>query len=144
MFSRKKIAVVSGLLGGLAVTFAGAAEAYAGGPSDDCTRDAQRNRICIHKSQTLHTGKDGRYSLKQTQHCSTASQNLLVWLEVSLLDNKIAKLGPAGDCSNTASAPKNLKYRRLPGGQPERPDTLASRDGIAPAWASHPDTCKCR
>ncbi|WP_053922876.1 hypothetical protein [Streptomyces chattanoogensis] len=144
MFSRKKIAVVSGILSGLAVTFAGAAEAYAGGPSDDCTRDAQRNRICIHKSQSVHTGKDGRYSLKQTQHCSTASRNLLVWLEVSLLDNKIAKLGPAGDCSNTASAPKNLKYRRLPGGQPERPTTLASRDETAPAWASHPDTCNCR
>jgi hypothetical protein len=51
MLSRKKIAVVSGLVGGLAVTCAGVAQAYAVGGPGICTRDLQGNVSCIQRIQ---------------------------------------------------------------------------------------------
>ncbi|ANP55150.1 hypothetical protein J2Z21_003356 [Streptomyces griseochromogenes] len=49
MLSRKKIAAVSGLLGGLAVTCAGVAQAYGASDPGVCTRDTHGNVTCVQR-----------------------------------------------------------------------------------------------
>ncbi|OLZ65789.1 hypothetical protein AV521_30795 [Streptomyces sp. IMTB 2501] len=51
MLSRKKLAAVSGLVGGLAVTCTGLAQGYAAADPGVCTRDLQGNVTCIQKIQ---------------------------------------------------------------------------------------------
>ncbi|MFF4751450.1 hypothetical protein ACWD5R_05635 [Streptomyces sp. NPDC002514] len=51
MFSGKKIAAVSGLLGGLAVACTGIAQAQAGAGPGTCTRDLQGNVTCSQRIQ---------------------------------------------------------------------------------------------
>ncbi|MGW1378203.1 hypothetical protein ACWD6P_28575 [Streptomyces sp. NPDC002446] len=102
MFSRKKIAAVSALLGGLALTFAGAHQAYAEGPLGNCVRDITGNLSCVQKN-TGYTSADGRYSLKQSQDCLTAQP--LTWPAQGLLNTGNSRVGPNVTCSNTAPAP---------------------------------------
>ncbi|KIZ18863.1 hypothetical protein [Streptomyces natalensis] len=108
MFSRKKIAAVSALLGGLAITGAGTPQAFAGGSAGDCNRSVMGADTCIQNRQTVHT-KHGNYVVKQKKDCSSASKRREVWPELGLLNNGSTKVGPAMDCTNRAPLPKGFR-----------------------------------
>lgn len=111
MFSRKKIAAVTTLLGGLAVTVTGATQAYAEGPSRHCTRSAVGNIICIHKSETVYTTKDGKRVVNQKQHCSSTSRNILVLPRIGLLNQGTmsTRVGSHVECAGKKPSPKEFK-----------------------------------
>ncbi|MFE0189357.1 hypothetical protein [Streptomyces sp. NPDC059008] len=97
MFSRKKIAAVSVLLGGLAVT--GASLAYAEGAPLSCTRDLTGNVSCIQKNAD-YTSQDGKLTVKQAQNCLSSAPATLP--ANGLLNTGSTRIGPAMTCSNTA------------------------------------------
>ncbi|MFG2285083.1 hypothetical protein ACGFOU_03275 [Streptomyces sp. NPDC048595] len=97
MFSRKKIAAVSVLLGGLAV--AGIPQAYAEGAPLSCTRDLTGNVSCVQKNAD-HTSQDGKYTLKQAQDCLSSTP--VTMPSNGLLNTGSTRIGPAMTCSNTA------------------------------------------
>ncbi|WP_225858848.1 hypothetical protein [Streptomyces albicerus] len=110
MFSRQKIATVSGLIGSLAVIYVGAAQAYANEPPRNCKTSAQGETICVRKSEVVRTDKDGRYVIKQTQNCVTMERPRLVWgPENGLLKKGTTKVGPVVECSNKVTLPKGFK-----------------------------------
>ncbi|MFF4254095.1 hypothetical protein ACFY1L_23105 [Streptomyces sp. NPDC001663] len=110
MFSRQKIATVSGLIGSLAVIYVGAAvQAHADGNPGNCKTNAQGETTCIKKSETVRKDKGGTYVVKQTQDCSTTYRPHLVLPEDGWLNNGSSKVGPTVDCSNTSPLPKGFK-----------------------------------
>ncbi|MFE9449302.1 hypothetical protein [Streptomyces sp. NPDC006739] len=110
MFSRQKIATVSGLLGSIAV-IAGAAHAYAYAdqPPADCKTSAQGEITCVHKSETIQKDKSGKTVVKQTQDCSTEGRPRVVFPDGLGRDGGSLQVGPVVDCSNTLKLPKGFK-----------------------------------
>jgi hypothetical protein len=109
MFSRQKIATVSGLLGSLAVIYVGAAQAYADQPPGECKSSALGETTCVRKSETVHIDEDGRFVVKQTQDCETIDRPRLVGPDENLLNTGTTKVGPVVDCSNKVQLPKGFK-----------------------------------
>jgi len=110
MFSRQKIAAVSGLVGSLAVIYVGAAtHAYAEGPKGECRTTAEGDVVCIRKSETIRKDKDGKYFIKQTQDCETADRPRLVLPEEGMLTNSSTEIGPKVECSNSADTPRGFQ-----------------------------------
>ncbi|AJT66994.1 hypothetical protein T261_5368 [Streptomyces lydicus] len=109
MFSRKKIAAVSALLGAAAVTCAGATQAYAGDSSGDCTRAVSGDRTCLYKGQAVHRSKDGKIIIKQRKSCSTVARDRVLWPELGFLGSGATKAGPIVHCSNTVRLPQHIK-----------------------------------
>ncbi|GAA3843964.1 hypothetical protein GCM10022403_089900 [Streptomyces coacervatus] len=109
MFSRQKIATVSGIIGSIAVICVGAAHAQADENPRGCKTNAAGETTCVHKSQTVHSDKRGTYVFKQTQSCSTESRPRLVLPEDGMLNNGSTNVGPVVDCSNTAPMPRGFK-----------------------------------
>ncbi|MFE0206537.1 hypothetical protein [Streptomyces sp. NPDC058985] len=107
MFTPRKIAAISGIVGSLAAALcAGAGHAYADGGADDCE---SRDGVCVRKSET-RIDKDGEHILRQDQSCSTTDRPNVVFQEHQLLgDGGSASAGPVVDCSNTAKLPKGFK-----------------------------------
>ncbi|MFD3585053.1 hypothetical protein [Streptomyces sp. NPDC058683] len=108
MFTRQKIATVTGLVGSLAAICVGAGHAYADGHSSDCKTDAQGDTVCVRKSE-VHTDKDGTHIIRQTQDCSTTDRPSVVYPEDGLMASGSTEAGPVVDCSNTAELPKGFK-----------------------------------
>ncbi|MFE9607812.1 hypothetical protein [Streptomyces sp. NPDC006012] len=108
MFTSRKIATVSGLIGSLAAFCVGAGHAYAHGPSDDCKSTEQGGTVCIHKSET-RIDKDGTHVVKQEQDCSMADRPRVVFPEEQVMGGGSASVGQKVDCSNTAKLPKGFK-----------------------------------
>ncbi len=106
MLSRKKIAAVSGLLGGLAVACVGVAQAYDRHTTDECTTDSQGNVSCVYiqKSQTTYTSKDGTHHVQQSQNCSTTSKSRVVQPEKRSGQQGTIRVGPRINCGNSTSA----------------------------------------
>ncbi|MEU9118650.1 hypothetical protein AB0C96_02105 [Streptomyces sp. NPDC048506] len=105
MFSRRKITTVSALLGGLAAAFLAAPQAYAAPASHGCRHDDRSSTICIRESETVYASKDGRHTLRQRQHCSSYSRNIVVFPRVRLLSNQRhdhTHIGSVISCSNKA------------------------------------------
>ncbi|MFI6769511.1 hypothetical protein [Streptomyces sp. NPDC050355] len=113
MFSGKKIAVVSALLGGLAITGAGITQAYAEIATGGCEHTAQGHATCVDKRQDIYTTKDGRRVIQQRKSCSSSARQHVVWPENGLLNNASTKVGPEVDCSNRVPAPRNFKLPHL-------------------------------
>ncbi|TJZ42825.1 hypothetical protein FCH28_33580 [Streptomyces piniterrae] len=114
MFSGKKLVVVSGILGGLAVTFAGATtQAYAGGDSNGCRHTAQGNTICEDKSESVYRTKGGKHVIKQNKSCETVSRHHVVWPHSEFLGGGYTKVGPVVDCSNDARLPRGFKMPHI-------------------------------
>lgn len=109
MLSRQKIAAVSGLLGGLAVMYVGAAQAYADESPGDCKSSAVGETTCVKKSETVHVDKGGRYVIKQTQDCRTTEQPRVVSPEDEASNTGNTKVGPVVDCTNKAQLPEGFK-----------------------------------
>jgi hypothetical protein len=109
MFSRPKIAAVTGLVGSLAVIYVGAAHAYAEGPRGECRTTAEGDIVCVRKSETIRQDKQGKYFIKQIQDCETADRPRMVLPEEGLLTNPFTEVGPKVECTNKADLPKGFK-----------------------------------
>ncbi|WP_141311826.1 hypothetical protein [Streptomyces spinoverrucosus] len=101
MFSTKKIAAVSGLLGGLAVTCTGITQAYAAAGPGACTSDAEGNITCI--QWVTGTPAEGDRFARQSQGC-VPMQPWTLPSPLSLLSRGTTKIGPEVTCLN--STPK--------------------------------------
>jgi hypothetical protein len=104
MLSRKNIAAISGLLGGLALTCVGVAQAYDVQTKDECRTDSQGNVSCVHiqKSETTYTSKDGTVHVHQSQNCSTTSKSRVVQPKSPNGQHGTVVIGPRISCSNRA------------------------------------------
>ncbi|MFI6054472.1 hypothetical protein ACIBCO_30820 [Streptomyces violascens] len=103
MFSAKKIAAVSGLLGGLVVTCTGAAQAYAAEGAGMCSHDSQGSTTCIQRF-VGSTPEEGGYILRQAQGCvPTEPLSLPV---VGLLNRGNMQIGPEVTCSPNNPGPE--------------------------------------
>ena len=109
MFSRQKIATVSGIIGSLAVICAGVAHAQADESPRDCKTNAAGEITCVHKTESVHKDKRGTFVVKQTQSCSTTARPRLVLPEDGMLNNGSTHVGPVVDCTNKAPTPKGFK-----------------------------------
>ncbi|MFI6683137.1 hypothetical protein [Streptomyces sp. NPDC050485] len=102
MFSRKKIAAVSGLLGGLVVTCVGATQAYAAAGTGSCVSDHQGGMSCVQR--IVGNTADGDATLRQSQGCvPTEPLRLPV---VGLLNRGNMDIGPRVTCSPTNPGPE--------------------------------------
>ena len=99
MFSPKKIAAVTALLGGLAVTGAIAPQAYAAEGASLCAQGVQGSAMCP-SGNTNYTSDDGTYNIHQSQNCMPTRPLTLPGR--SLLNPGSTQLGPALTCSNSA------------------------------------------
>ncbi|MFD4547009.1 hypothetical protein ACFWOX_03825 [Streptomyces sp. NPDC058467] len=106
MFSRKKIAALSGLLCGLAVTCAGAgaAQAYAAGGPGTCTVDLEGNVTCVQRivgaMPAMRDGGDG-LAFRQAQSCVPTKPFSLPVIPV--LNNGSTRIGPEVTCAPDAA-----------------------------------------
>ncbi|KOV64992.1 hypothetical protein [Streptomyces sp. MMG1121] len=94
MFSRKKIAAVSGLVGGLAVTCIGVAPAHAAASPGTCTRDILGNLSCTQriKGEVPEGG-----TLPHQETCHPVEPTRLP----AFLGQGVERLGPEVTCSPT-------------------------------------------
>lgn len=112
MFNRKKIAAVSGLIGGLAVTSMGFTYAHAAGDPASCTRNPQGDVICVQHIEGKTTGRDA------IPHQETCMPVQAVTLPAPS-GNGTTQLGPRVTCSPaTSGAPRPIEGKR------ELPDLL--------------------
>ncbi|MFG1805460.1 hypothetical protein [Streptomyces sp. NPDC049040] len=108
MFTKKKIATVSLLLGGLSAVGVGIGHASAAGPSGNCTRDAQGNTTCVSTSEQTYVTKDGRYHVQQSQECTTSSREETDTPQSAVGQPGTTQIGASVGCSNTAPAPEGF------------------------------------
>ncbi|MFE9724128.1 hypothetical protein ACFYQ5_11185 [Streptomyces sp. NPDC005794] len=108
MSSRKKIAVASMLMGGLALAGLGVTQAYAGGPQGDCSRDAHGNVVCVQKSETSYTSEDGTYHLHQKSNCTTVTRETVQQPGFTVGQSGTTNTGPSVNCTNSAPAPEGF------------------------------------
>jgi hypothetical protein len=110
MLSRKKIAAVTGLLGGLALACVGVAQAYDGATTRECTTDSQGTVSCVHvqKSDTSYTSEDGTTHVSQSQNCSVRSKSRVERPEGSTGQQGTTEVGSRISCGNKAGAPKGI------------------------------------
>jgi hypothetical protein len=110
MFSRKKIAALSGLIGGLAVTSMGITHAHAAGDPASCTRNPQGDVICV---QHIEGGTAGRDAIPHQETCMPVQSVTLP----APTGNGTTQLGPRVTCSPaTSGAPRSIDGKReLPG-----------------------------
>ncbi|MFF6993777.1 hypothetical protein ACFY93_02255 [Streptomyces sp. NPDC008313] len=102
MTSRKKIAVVSWVIGGIAMTCAGAAHAQAS--AGECTSDAKGNITCVNKGENAYTSEDGTVHVHQVWDCETVSKNRLERPQIGagLQGTQSTQVGNTAQCSNSA------------------------------------------
>ncbi|MFJ4469441.1 hypothetical protein ACIP2X_18380 [Streptomyces sp. NPDC089424] len=112
MFTPRKFATLSAIVGSLAAISVGAGHAHADGHSGDCHSTTKGESVCIRKTET-HVEKDGEHIIKQDQQCTTADRPNVVFREYQLLGDKpeTAGTGAVVDCSNTAKIPEGAKPR---------------------------------
>ncbi|MFF4254093.1 hypothetical protein ACFY1L_23095 [Streptomyces sp. NPDC001663] len=105
MFSRKKIAAVSGILCGLAVACTGAAQAHAAAGPGTCTVNNQGDIVCI---QRIVADMPGDGIDRQTTSCVPVEP--LTLPVVGVLNSGTTKIGPEVTC-----APDNPVFKKAPG-----------------------------
>lgn len=108
MFTRQKIATVSGLVGSLAVICVGGAYAHVGEPKSECRYTVLGDTICMRKSET-HVDKHGTHAIKQERACAVNDRPRVVFPDDALLGGGSRDVGPVVDCSNKAHLPKGFK-----------------------------------
>ncbi|MET9973050.1 hypothetical protein ABZZ80_46160 [Streptomyces sp. NPDC006356] len=102
MFNGKRIAAVTGLLGGLAMTCLGAGQAHAAGPGV-CAPDAQGNIVCTQQLQGQTPEGDG-FTVRRSMNCQPTKP--LTLPTPGLLANGQTRIGPHITCSDlTPMAP---------------------------------------
>lgn len=99
MFNGKKIAAVSGLLGGLAMTWIGVGQAYAVALPGVCGADAQGNIICTQR--IVGETKEGEdISLRRSVTCQPTQPVTLP--AAGLLNPGRVRVGPEITCAHEA------------------------------------------
>ncbi|MGN9760752.1 hypothetical protein [Streptomyces sp. SD31] len=99
MFNGKKFVAVSGLLGGLAMTWIGAGQAYAMALPGVCGADAQGNIICTQRIVgETREGED--IALRRSVTCQPTKPVTLP--AAGLLNHGTVKLGPEITCAQEA------------------------------------------
>jgi hypothetical protein len=111
MFSRKKIAAISGLVGGLAVASTGLTHAYAAGGPGTCTRDLLGSVTCTQRIEG-ELPADG--VIPHQENCMPVQPLTLP----AALGNGTTRLGPKVTCASTTS------------GAPERADGRQEAPGL--------------
>ncbi|MEJ8669949.1 hypothetical protein WKI71_20595 [Streptomyces sp. MS1.AVA.1] len=101
MFNGKKIAAVTGLLGGLAMTCLGAGQAHAAGPGV-CSLDSQGNIICTQQVQGQTPEGDG-FVVRRSVNCQPTQP--LTLPNPGLLSNGQTRIGPHITCAEMAPVP---------------------------------------
>ncbi|MFE1288561.1 hypothetical protein [Streptomyces sp. NPDC058751] len=96
MFSRKKIAALSGLIGGLAVASTGLTYAHAAAGPGTCTRNAQGDVICVQHIQ----GKSAERGLIPHQETCLPVQRVTL---PAAMGTGSTQIGPQVTCSPTTS-----------------------------------------
>ncbi|AIA06812.1 hypothetical protein SAZ_32020 [Streptomyces noursei ZPM] len=113
MFSRKKIATIVALMGGLTAASVIAPQAHAADGAN-CDRGVAGDRTCVHKTEGTYRTKDGdRVVIRQMQRCSTAARQRVVWPESGLAGREHTDIGPRMNCSNHFLLPKGFKRPRV-------------------------------
>ncbi|MFJ8313032.1 MULTISPECIES: hypothetical protein [unclassified Streptomyces] len=102
MLSRKKIAVVSGLLGGLAVACAGVTQVYAAA-GGTCTNDKHGSVTCVNRV-VGSTPEGDAYIVRQSEGC-VPTQPLTLPV-AGLLNRGNMQIGPQVTCSPNNPAPE--------------------------------------
>ncbi|MFG2791622.1 hypothetical protein [Streptomyces sp. NPDC048419] len=118
MFSRKKIAAVSGLICGLAVTGLGVTQAHAAAGPGTCTLDLQGNVTCVQKI-TGQMAEGERFAIPKSTTCEPIQPMQLP--VIPLVNNGATRIGPEVTCTpDGAPAPvkddKSDDGFELPGG----------------------------
>ncbi|TJZ42818.1 hypothetical protein FCH28_33540 [Streptomyces piniterrae] len=114
MFSGKKIAVVSGLLGGIAMTFAGANQANAGEATASCSPYFQ---TCI-QNNSGYASPDGSLKVNQSQDCLGTKP--VAMPAGGLLNRGATQIGPQLTCSNRNPATQaQAQNQQNPGQLPQ-------------------------
>ncbi|MCG7208586.1 hypothetical protein [Streptomyces arenae] len=108
MFTARRMATVSGLVGSLAALCVGAGQAHADGSPDDCRTTAQGGTVCVHKSES-RLDKNGTHVLKQAQDCSTSDRPQVMFPGDQPEGAGSTTVGEVVDCSNKAELPKGFK-----------------------------------
>jgi hypothetical protein len=115
MFSRKKIAAVSGLLCGLAVTCAGATQAFAATGPGACAVTAEGDVTCVQRVAGKTADGDD-FVVRRANTCTP--QKPMELPVIPLLNSGSTKIGPEVTCSpDGKSAPDDTDNAiDLPGG----------------------------
>ncbi|MGG2459546.1 hypothetical protein ACO0M4_06935 [Streptomyces sp. RGM 3693] len=101
MFSRKKIAPIVALMGGLTAASVIAPQAHAADTTGLCTRDIQGNVTCLQR--TTGANENGQYTVNQSKSCMPTSPVTIP--AHGLLNPGTTQVGPAITCNNTAQVP---------------------------------------
>jgi len=114
MLSRKKIAAVSGLLCGLAVTCTGATQAYAAAGPGACTVSASGDVTCVQRfAGKTSDGED--FIVRRANTCTP--QKPMELPVIPLLNSGSTKIGPEVTCSPGAAGVDDKDTpSELPGG----------------------------
>jgi hypothetical protein len=128
MFTRQKIATVSGLVGSLAVICVGAAYAHADEPRSECKNTVLGDTICIRKSET-RDDKHGTRAIKQERDCSVSDRPRVVFPDDDLLAGGSKNVGPTVECSNKMYLPKGFKKPQFKKPQIKTPQIKTPRIG---------------
>lgn len=107
MFNGKKIAAVSGLLGGLAMTWIGVTPAHAAANPGNCATDAQGNVVCTQR--IVGQIPEGDYIVRRSVTCQPTEPVTLP--APGLLSNGQTRIGPHITC-------KDLTRPTMPTPQP--------------------------
>ncbi|MEV1079497.1 hypothetical protein AB0I98_14760 [Streptomyces sp. NPDC050211] len=103
MFNGKKIAAVSGILGGLAMTFVGVTHASAAGGPGVCTLDAEGSIVCTQRIVGQTPEGDG-FTVRRSVNCQPTEP--LTLPAPGLLNNGQTRIGPHITCAGpTSEAP---------------------------------------
>ncbi|GAA3843944.1 hypothetical protein GCM10022403_089880 [Streptomyces coacervatus] len=114
MFSRKKIAAVSGLLCSLAVTCTGITQAYAAAGPGGCTVAASGDVTCI-QGFAGKTADGDDYIVRRANTCTP--QTPMELPVIPLLNSGSTKIGPQVTCSPNDPGPQDNDHpSELPGG----------------------------
>lgn len=95
MFSRKKIAAVSGLICGLAVTGLGVTQAHAAAGPGTCTVDIQGNITCVQKITGQAPEGEG-FAVRRATTCVPVQPMQLP--VIPLVNNGSTRIGPEVTC----------------------------------------------
>ena len=96
MLDSKKMAAVSGILGGLALLGAGVAQAQGPAAENGCQQDSTATS-CVYRSEHRYATPDGGYVLEQSQDCTVYQDN-----RMSPTPAEGTRQGATVNCSNSA------------------------------------------
>ncbi|MGW6910342.1 hypothetical protein [Streptomyces sp. NPDC054940] len=97
MFNGKKIAAVSGLLGGLAMTWIGVAPAHAAADPGACAPDSQGNIICTQRI-VGQLPESGDFEVRRSVTCQPTEPVTLP--AAGLLNSGTTRIGPHITCKD--------------------------------------------